>query len=393
MRKPLSATIAAVAMTLALALTGCGASAPQEQDVAPEEAPQGQEEAVVEEEAEEEEVEYFAHWDPDAPAIIALTEYVEDVTDESSPNYIRPEERIVVSDLDGTLFCETNPTYFDWALSVHRVLYDSTYEATPEQIAVALEIEETERTGVYQSDGMSKQAHMAAEAYGGMTPDELWDYAVAFGQQPAPHFTGMNRDEAFYVPMLEVIEYLQDNGFTFYVVTGSDRTVTRALVDGMIDIPPRQVIGSDNSLVATGQGDTDGLDYTWDGLGDDELVFGGEFGIKDLKMNKVTAIWREIGVQPVIALGNSTSDSAMLAYAVNDNPNRAMALFVLADDTEREFGDPEKAEKLRELCEEQGWVTVSMADDWTTIYGDDVTVDEDWVWDSPDATGANTTIE
>ena len=74
MRKPLSATIAAVAMTLALALTGCGASAPQEQDVAPEEAPQGQEEAVVEE-AEEEEVEYFAHWDPDAPAIIAIARH------------------------------------------------------------------------------------------------------------------------------------------------------------------------------------------------------------------------------------------------------------------------------------------------------------------------------
>ena len=149
------------------------------------------------------------------------------------------------------------------------------------------------------------------------------------------------------------------------------------------------MIGSDNLLVATGQGETDGLDYTWDGLGDDILVFGGEFGIKDLKMNKVTAIYREIGVQPVIALGNSTSDSAMLAYTVNDNPHRAFAMFILADDTEREFGNPAKAEQLRTLCEEQGWEAVSMRDDWTTIYGPDVQVDPDWTWDSPDAAGPN----
>lgn len=382
--KAATGLLVSCSLALSMALAGCG----QQTATTSQEATT--EEATTE---DGEQVAYFQNWSEDAPAVAALKDYVEDVTDPESENFIPEEERIVVSDFDGTLYGELNPTYFDWAMSVHRVKYDSTYKATPEQLAIADEIEETERTGVSQPDGMDKQAHMAAEAYGGMTPDELWDYTVAFGQEKAPGFTGMNRDEAYYVPMLEVIDYLQDNGFTFYVVTGTDRTIARALVDGMIDIPPRQVIGSDNTMVATEQGDTDGLEYTWDGLGDDELVFGGEFVVKDLKMNKVTAIAREIGVKPVIALGNSSSDSAMLSYVTNDNPHRALSLFVLADDTVRERGNPEKAVEYQELCDTEGWVSVSTKNDWKTIYGPDVELDADWTWDAPDATGPNSTLD
>ena len=35
----------------------------------------------------------FADWNKDAPALKALTEYVEDVTNEASPNYIPPMDR------------------------------------------------------------------------------------------------------------------------------------------------------------------------------------------------------------------------------------------------------------------------------------------------------------
>ena len=33
----------------------------------------------------------------------------------------------------------------------------------------------------------------------------------------------------------------------------------------------------------------------------------------------------------------------------------------------------EKAENMYKLCEEFGWIPVSMKNDWTTIYGDSVT--------------------
>jgi hypothetical protein len=43
------------------------------------------------------------------------------------------------------------------------------------------------------------------------------------------------------------------------------------------------------------------------------------------------------------------------------------------DDTVRENGNAEKAKKMKDLCEEHGWVAISMKDDWSTIYGDGVT--------------------
>ena len=53
----------------------------------------------------------FSELNPDAPALKALTEYVEDVTDEASPDYIPPTDRIAVFDMDGTLCAELYPTY------------------------------------------------------------------------------------------------------------------------------------------------------------------------------------------------------------------------------------------------------------------------------------------
>ena len=119
------------------------------------------------------------------------------------------------------------------------------------------------------------------------------------------------------------------------------------------------------------QGDTDGLDYVFDD--DDVLVLGGEFIIKNLKMNKVTVIMQEIGQQPVLSFGNSTGDSSMAEYATSNNPYRSLAFMLCCDDLVRENGNQAKADKMYSLCEQYGWTPISMRDDWTTIYGEGVT--------------------
>ena len=43
------------------------------------------------------------------------------------------------------------------------------------------------------------------------------------------------------------------------------------------------------------------------------------------------------------------------------------------DDLERENGNVEKAEKMAQSCEENGYIPVSMKNDWKTIDGDGVT--------------------
>ena len=85
-------------------------------------------------------------------------------------------------------------------------------------------------------------------------------------------------------------------------------------------------------------------------------------------------IMQELGQRPVIAFGNSTGDTSMFTVTTYQNPYRAMAFCVLPDDDVREVAYFDKAEKLRNLCDANGWQPVSMKQDFVTIYGDDVTL-------------------
>ena len=300
-----------------------------------------------------------------------LIDYVDTVTNPMSVDYIPVDDRIAVFDMDGTIVCETDPVYFDFCLLKYRVLDDPTYKdkASDFERNVAIQIQR-KFNGEDVDISMVDHGKAVASAFSGMTVDEMEDYVKAFKNQPEPGYTGMTRGEAFYQPMLEVINYLEANEFTVYVVSGTDRLITRGLCDGMLDLPPSQMIGSDETLVADHQDGEDGLDYEYED--DDELVLGGEFMVKNLNMNKVSVIAQEIGKQPVLAFGNSASDSSMLEYTTRDNRFKSLAFMICCDDTVRENGNLEKAQKMVDLCNEKDWIPVSMKNDWTTIYGDGV---------------------
>ena len=313
-------------------------------------------------------------WTENAEARTALISYIETVTDEKSPDFIPVDHRIAVFDLDGTLFCETDPNYFDYTLLVHRVLEDPDYKdkASDFERETALKIVEQNNTGASFTGLEVDHGECIASSFAGMTPDEFNAYVQEFKQLPMPSYDGMKRGEGWYRPMLQVVEYLQDNDFTVYVVSGTDRFIVRGIVyDSPLQIPMGQVIGSDETLVSSNQGDEDGLNYVFDE--NDQLVLGGEFLIKNLKMNKVAVIAQEIGVQPVLSFGNSTGDSSMAEYVTSNNPYKSLAFMLCCDDLERENGNTEKANKMLALCEEYDWVPISMKNDWTTIYGPGVT--------------------
>ena len=312
-------------------------------------------------------------WTESAPLKAQLTEYIKEITDEKSASYIPVEDRIAVFDMDGTLCCETDPGYFDHKLLYHRVMEDPDYKdkASDEEKETAKIIEEYFKTGEYPKGLDVKHGTAVATAFKGMTPEEFDAYVKEYRDQPMSSYSNMTNGQAFYKPMLQVIDLLQANDFKVYIVSGTDRLITRGLAEGAINIPLSQMIGSDESLVATGQGDKAGLDYTF--TQDDKLVTGGEFLIKNLKTNKVTVIQQEIGVQPVLSFGNSSGDASMANFVISNNKYKSAAFMLCCDDTDRENGNAEKAEKMRKSCEENGWTAVSMKNDWTTIYGDGVT--------------------
>ena len=314
-------------------------------------------------------------WTDDAALKTELTAYMAAITDPASRDYIPVPDRIAVFDMDGTVFCETDPVYFDHMLFLYRVTQDPDYKDKASEVEkeVAEKIQkEFIENGTYPAGMDVAHGQGVASAFAGMTLDQFDAYVQAFKQLPMPSYAGMTQGEAFYRPMVQMIEYLQANDFKVYIISGTDRLIVRALFkDNILDIPSSQLIGSDELLVASHQGDTDGLDYTFEE--GDEIILGGEFLIKNLKMNKVTAIAREIGQQPVLSFGNSSGDGAMANYVIHDNPHRALAFMLCCDDTVRENGSQSKADKMYDLCEKNGWILVSMRDDWTTIYGDGVT--------------------
>ena len=314
----------------------------------------------------------FATWVEDAPAVTALKDYVKKVTDEKSKEFIPVEDRIAVFDLDGTLYCETFPIYVEWLLFSDYVLNTPGYEASEDIKAVAQELAGIKNASDIPGHMEQTHIHAHAEAFAGMTIEAYMDVVEVFKETTAEGFQGMTRGEAFYRPMLEVVDYLLENEFIVYICSGTNRFTVRALIDDVIDIPARQVIGTDFTIVASGQGEELDMHYSY--VEEDELLMGDTVITKNVKMSKVAQLEQELGQRPVLVFGNSTGDVPMAVYAQEENPYLTQVFFLLCDDLERENGNLSKAQKIADICAEKNWVTISMAEDWTTIYGDAVTL-------------------
>ena len=105
----------------------------------------------------------------------------------------------------------------------------------------------------------------------------------------------------------------------------------------------------------------------------DELVFTGGFIQKDLNACKTIWIEREIGQRPVLAFGNSGSDTSMLNYAIDKrNVYPTEAYMVVADDSEREWGKEDWEKKSADYIA-QGYHPVSMRTEFARIYPDGIT--------------------
>jgi hypothetical protein len=241
----------------------------------------------------------------------------------------------------------------------------------------AQEIRDFVRTGKKLPDHFDmKHAYAAAKAYSGMTLAQFDAYVKAYAATKANGFSGMTYAQSFYKPMLQVFDYLTDNGFTNYVVSGSDRFICRSLVESL-GIEPNRVIGMDVKLVSSKQGSEPGVDYTM--AKDEDLVRTDELIIKNLKTNKVLQIAQEIGKVPVLSFGNSSGDCAMHNYCMGNQQYRTATFMLVADDDARDHADLAEGARREAKWREAGYTVISMKNDFKTIYGDGV-VKTDFTW-------------
>ena len=262
-KRTLVALLLALMLVFALALNGCGVQSTQTAAFA---AAPAQTEVPAAEPAETEapaapaEEEVFSDWNKDAPALNALIEYVEAVTDESSADYIPPEDRVAVFDMDGTLCAELCPTYLEYYLLAWRILKDPSYTPDAEMLEFGRMLRDHALDKSFPDHMDLLHATHAAKAYAGMTLQEFASFVNECLLHDCDGFEGMTWATAFYAPMINVVDYLNENDFKVYICSGSDRFICRTFVEGMLDISPENIIGMDVGYEATGQGDVDGLD-------------------------------------------------------------------------------------------------------------------------------------
>ena len=309
----------------------------------------------------------FPSWDPASPALAELTAFVADVCDPASPNYREPADRIATFDMDGTIISEKAPYYIDYMMLLYRVLDDPTYEADPNDVAICEEIKTYANRGTKNSDLSPERHRMTASTFEGMKPEDLRVWINSFlDNVPVVGFDGMTYGGSFYKPMIEVINYLKANDFDVYMVSAGEREFVRGIVE-RLGIEPSHVVACDVTYITTSQGDKAAKDYT---MTQDETVVLSTPLTKGVEKNgKVLAIAREIGKVPVLAFGNTAGDYAMLNYA---EANGGMGCFVVCDDVEREYGDMAYAQEGYDLVAKEQWTAFSMAEDWATIYGENV---------------------
>ena len=156
-------------------------------------------------------------------------------------------------------------------------------------------------------------------------------------------------------PMVELLRYLEANGFATYIASGGDRDFMRTVADDMYGIPPERIIGS--AL---------GLSYSSEG-GQSLLLYKGGMDFFDDGPEKPIRIWSRIGRRPILAFGNSNGDVPMLEFSGTPS-TPSLRLLLSHDDAEREFDYKAGAEQALETASRQNWTVVSIKNDWNTLF-------------------------
>lgn len=178
----------------------------------------------------------------DGPTKQAVESFVQKVTDKDGPDFVPPADRIAVFDNDGTLWVE-QPAYVQLIFALDRVKelapeHPEWKEKQPFKAAIEGDMK------TLAASGEKGIAELIMASHAGMTPSAF--------QKIVGDWLAATKDKRFqrkytelvYQPMLELLAYLRDNGFTTYIVSGGGIEFVRNFSEPVYGIPPAQVVGS-----------------------------------------------------------------------------------------------------------------------------------------------------
>ena len=301
----------------------------------------------------------------DTPTRQEIVDFVQSVSTEASAGFAAPAERVAVFDNDGTLWSEKPiPIQLDFTLFRMAELAGrdrSLRHRQPYKAAV-------ERDYRWLGDAVVKHYHgddarlrllkaAVESAFEGMSVEEFGAEVLGWLGTASHPVLRRSYSSCGFVPMVELLRYLEANGFTTYIASGGDRDFMRPFAGTLYGIPPERVIGS--AL---------GLDFDARGA-DTQLMYKSEIEFFDDGPQKPVRIWSRIGRRPLVAVGNSNGDVPMLRFT-RMGERGALRLLVLHDDGEREFAYTAGAEDALTRAKTDGWTVISVKDDWGTVFAD-----------------------
>jgi len=288
----------------------------------------------------------------------SIINFVNDVTNQTSPNYVKPSERIATFDNDGTLWSE-QPIYFQLQFALERIKAMTPNHPEWKENQLLMAVENNDLKTVMES-GTKGLMEIMMTSHSGMTTSEFERIVTDWINTAKHSKTNKLYKEMVYQPMLELLDYLNANGFKNYIVSGGGIEFMRPWAEEVYGIPSEQVIGS--SIKTKFE------------ISDDGPVLRRlpEIDFIDDKEGKPVAIHKFIGKRPIAAFGNSDGDLQMLQWTAADEGKRLM-LIVHHTDAEREWAyDREshigKLDKALDEAIKKGWIVVDMKNDWKKIY-------------------------
>ncbi|MHC4373040.1 MAG: HAD family hydrolase [Planctomycetota bacterium] len=288
----------------------------------------------------------------------AIIEFVENTTSAGSSDYVEEADRIAVFDNDGTLWAE-QPMYFQLAFVLERLVQLAPQHPewkTEQPFRAALE-NDMKTLHTYGEEGLIK---LLMATHAGMTTDEFEQIATDWlATARHPRFD-RPYTEYVYQPMLELIDYLQANGFETWIVSGGGIEFMRPWTERVYGIPPQQVIGSS-------------IKRKYE-IRDGEPVIVREPKISFIndKQDKPIGIWQHIGRRPIAAFGNSDGDFQMLEWTTAASGPR-LGLIVHHTDAKREWAYDRESSIGRlnrglDEAQERGWIIADMEKDFKFVF-------------------------
>jgi phosphoglycolate phosphatase-like HAD superfamily hydrolase len=294
----------------------------------------------------------------DGPSRQAIIGFVSDVTDADGEHYVRPSERIAVFDNDGTLWAE-KPVYFQFFFILDRIRAlapDHPEWKTTQPFQAVLE-NDFETLKTTDRDAL---AYMMGIAVSGTTTAAFEEAVVNWITNARHPETGRAYTSMVYQPMLELLDYLQENGFTNFIVSGGGIAFMRPWSEAVYGIPRERVVGTSMEL-----------EYQ---VIDGQPVIHRKPKLHFLndKAGKVVGIERFIGRRPILAGGNSDGDYQMLEWTTAGE-GRRLGLIVHHTDSNREWAydrDSSTGRLDRGLDDAatNGWLLIDMARDWSRVF-------------------------